>query len=39
MKNLQNKYWEPVVYVVKHYVRDITTTVKVAFFVEIYFLG
>ena len=39
MQNLQNKYCELVVYVAKHYVRVMTTTVKLASFVEIYFLG
>ena len=36
---LHNKYCEPVVYVAKHYVRVMATTVKLAPFVEIYFLG
>ena len=27
MQNLQNKYCEPAVYVAKHYVRVMTTTV------------
>ena len=39
MQNLENKYCEPVVYVVKHYVRGVTNTIKLASFVEIYFLG
>ena len=39
MQNLQNKYCEPVVYVAKHYVTVMTTTVKLAPFVKIYFLG
>ena len=39
MQNLQNKYCEPVVYVAKHYLRVMTTTVKLASFVEMYFLG
>ena len=39
MQNLHNKYCESVVYVIKHTVRAMTTTVKLAAFVEIYFLG
>ena len=39
MQNLQNKYCEPIIYVAKHYVTVMTTTVKLASFVEIYFLG
>ena len=39
MHNLQDKYCEPVAYVAKHYVRVMTTTVKLASFVKIYFLG
>ena len=39
MQNLQNKYCEPVVYAAKHYVRVMTTTIKLSSFMEIYFLG
>ena len=38
MQNLQNKYCEPAVYIAKHYVRVMTTTVKLAPFVEYIFL-
>ena len=38
MENLQNKYCEPVVYLAKHNVRVMTTTVKLVSFVKIYFL-
>ena len=39
MQNLQNKYCEQVVYVTEHSLRVMTTTVKPASFVQIYFLG
>ena len=39
MQNLQNKYCELVPYVIKSSVGFMTTTVKLASFVEIYFFG
>ena len=39
MQNIQDKYCEPVVYVTKHSVEVMRTTVKLASFVGIYFLG
>ena len=36
MQNVQNKYCVPVEYVSKHYVKVMTTTLKLASFVEIY---
>ena len=39
MQNVPNKYCVPVEYVSKHYVKVMTTTLKLASFVEIYLLG
>ena len=39
MQNLQDKYCEPVVYVTKHSVEVMRTTLKLASFMGIYFLG
>ena len=39
MQNVQNKYCVPAGYASKHYVKVMTTTLKLASFVEIYLLG